>query len=183
MVPWLATLARSLPATWAKFSWPPSMKLWSVTSKVVASRPATSTWEPAPKTIPLGLIRKMLPLACRAPWMFETWLPSTRFRVIESLPAFCAKRTSSPASMLKSVQLMMPFCRAWVITSSLLFMVPMLMPPCTATPPVGPARATELVAPMTETETALMNLCVPFFLRDISTYLCKWGVVSGAQKR
>ena len=85
--------------------------------------------------------------------------------------------------MLKSDQLMMPFCNAWVITSSLLFMVPMEMPPDTATPPVGAASAIELLAPITETETALMNLCVPFFLRDMSTYLCELGVVSVAQKR
>ena len=85
--------------------------------------------------------------------------------------------------MLKSVQLMMPFCNAWVMTSSLLFMVPMEMPPETTVPPVGPASATELLAPITETETALMNDCEPFFLRDISTYLFEWGVVSVAQKR
>ena len=61
------------------------MKSWSAMSKVVASRPATSTSAPAPNTMPLGLIRKMLPLAVSAPLICDTVSPVTRLSVTSLL--------------------------------------------------------------------------------------------------
>ena len=74
--------------------------------KVEATRPATSTCDPAPNTMPLGLIRNTRPLDCRLPRMTDGSTPVTRLSTW--LVAFCCtKRVSSPRLMLNCCQLMM----------------------------------------------------------------------------
>ncbi|MNO72244.1 hypothetical protein D3C76_631850 [compost metagenome] len=145
------------------------MKLAGSTSRVEASRPATSTLALAPKTMPLGLIRKMLPLASSAPWMLENLLLSTRFRVTESLPAAWTNFTSSLAGMSNSCQLMTAFLVAWLMMVCSAALWSMVAVPPATTPPVGPASAVWATAAR-ETETVVIALRTDgfcFFLRDM----------------
>ena len=84
----------------------PAKKSWSLSLSDDTTRPATSTCEPLPNTMPLGLIRNTRPLDCKAPRMREGSLPVTRLST--ALAAFCCtKRVSSPRLMPKLCQLMM----------------------------------------------------------------------------
>ena len=73
---------------------------------VEATRPATSTCEPAPNTMPLGLIKNTRPLDCSLPKISDGFSPTTRLSTW--LAAFCCtKRVSSSRPMLNCCQLMM----------------------------------------------------------------------------
>ncbi|SFM00841.1 hypothetical protein SAMN04490355_103221 [Pelosinus propionicus DSM 13327] len=63
MVPWLVTLPEPVPL---KVYWPLKKSL-SLMSSVEATRPPVLTWEPGANRMPLGLMRKTLPLALRVP--------------------------------------------------------------------------------------------------------------------
>ena len=70
------------------------------------TNPATSTCEPLPNTMPLGLIRNTRPLDCSAPRMLDGSAPVTRLST--ALAAFCCtKRVNSPRLIPKLCQLMM----------------------------------------------------------------------------
>ena len=73
---------------------------------VDATSPPTSTWAPAPNTMPLGLMRKTRPLDCNCPRIAEGSAPTTRLSTwLDAL--CCTKRVSSPRSILNCCQLMM----------------------------------------------------------------------------
>ena len=84
----------------------PARKSWSLSFSDDTTRPATSTCEPLPNRIPLGLIKNTRPFDCSCPRMRDGSLPVTRLST--ALAAFCCtKRVSSPRLMPKLCQLMM----------------------------------------------------------------------------
>ena len=115
------------------------MKSASLILRVEATRPAVSTRAPAPKAMPLGLIRKTLPFETRRPRMADGSPPVTRFKTALFVDCW-TKRVSSPRSMEKPCQLMM------APGELAMFRIPAagrerLAWPWAATPPVGLACA------------------------------------------
>src|SRR4051812_15341991 len=82
------------------------MKSASAMFSVEATRPPTLTDAPLPNSTPFGFTRNTLPLDDRLPKMLDASDPSTRLSATEFVPG-CAKRTLSPAAMLKLCQFTM----------------------------------------------------------------------------
>ena len=69
--------------------------------KVDATKPATSTWEPAPNTTPLGLMMKTRPLDCNLPKNTDGSTPVTRFNTW--LWALCCTNRSNSSRAFPSL--------------------------------------------------------------------------------
>ena len=69
--------------------------------KVDATKPATSTWEPAPNTTPLGLMMKTRPFDSNLPKNTEGSTPVTRFSTW--LWALCCTKRSNSSRALPSL--------------------------------------------------------------------------------
>ena len=84
----------------------PARKSWSLSLSEDTTSPATSTCEPAPNRMPLGLMMNTRPLDCSAPRIRDGSVPVIRLST--ALAAFCCtKRVNSPRSMPKLCQWMM----------------------------------------------------------------------------
>ena len=105
MAPWLTTSPATLPAV--KLFFPARKSAFDIFS-VDATRPATLTCEPAPNTMPFGLIRNTRPFDCRAPRIWVGSPPVTRLSTLLELLCWM-NFTISPAEMEKLVQLMIAF--------------------------------------------------------------------------
>ena len=106
---------------------------------VLAAMPPTSTLAPRANSTPLGLTRKICPLAVRRPKISEGLLPSTRLSATLDAPG-CRKRTHSDEPMEKLVQLRMAFCDAWSICSVCALGWETVAEPAATWPPVGSAN-------------------------------------------
>src|SRR5512141_1014998 len=128
------------------------MKLASEMFRVDATRPPTLTEARSPNRTPLGLTRKILPLADRLPKMPEGSGPSTRLRATELLPGW-TKRTASVGAMPKLCQLStaLPVDCVIVVNAPLVTM-PAL--PAATTPPVGAADTPAPKQSINETASA-----------------------------
>ena len=83
---------------------------------VVATRPPTSTWAPAPKITPRGLVKNTRPLASRRPRITDGSRPVTRLTSSDVGPS-CTTRTDSPAPIEKLVQSIPAFAVVWSMRS------------------------------------------------------------------
>jgi hypothetical protein len=93
------------PGTSVNFSLPARKSAFE-RLRVDATSPATSICAPAPKRMPLGLMRNTRPFDCRAPRIEEGFCAMTRFNT--ALEADCwRKRVISLAPIEKLCQLMM----------------------------------------------------------------------------
>src|SRR5215217_4436601 len=72
---------------------------------VEAMKPAVFTTEPAPKTIPFGLIRNTRPFEPSRPRMLEASWPTTRLSTALAADG-CTKRVTSPRPIENAFQLM-----------------------------------------------------------------------------
>ena len=75
-------------------------------SRVLARKELTLILPVGPTSIPLVLMRNILPFAVRLPYMAEGSTPITRFRAIEDEPGW-KNLTASGCAMLKLCQLIM----------------------------------------------------------------------------
>src|SRR5688572_8899996 len=109
IAPWFTT--DPAPGTSVKRSRPARKSAFDRSSDETTS-PATSTCEPAPNTIPLGLIRKTRPFDCKTPRITEGSIvppaPTTRFNTALEADC-CRKRVISLAPMENDCQLMIEF--------------------------------------------------------------------------
>src|SRR5207237_10061051 len=95
---------------------------------VLAVSAPTSTREPAPNRMPLGLIKTICPLAESEPKIALGSGPKTRFNAIEATLG-CWKRTDSLAAILKRVQSMIRRSVVGSISNELLVGVLMVAEP------------------------------------------------------
>ena len=93
--PWLPTRPATAPAL--KFILP-ARKSLSEIARLEATSPFTSTREPAPNSMPLGLTRNTRPFDCSAPRISEGCWPVMRLSTV--LVGLCwMKRVTSPAAI------------------------------------------------------------------------------------
>ncbi len=137
----------------------PAVKLSLPMSSVEATSPFTSTFAPAPKTMPFGFTRNTRPLDCSAPRICEGSWPVMRFNTALE-ESCCTKRATSPAPMLKPGQLM--------IVPGVLVMVRTLPRgskialPRTARPPSGMAHALPCAMHVARTRAMRLRIFMVF---------------------
>src|SRR5471030_1455040 len=159
MVPWLTTLPAPAPPAKLFF---PARKSASPMFRLDATRPLTSTREPAPNMTPFGLIRKTLPFDCSAPRIWLGSCPVMRFSTLLS-PLCWMKRVISLAPIEKPCQLMMVL-GVFVIENRLPCWLKLACPATTCG-----ADGLACAAPIKQVATTPTNI-----LR------CKWLAVRGA---
>ncbi len=101
-MPWLIT--EPAPGAEVKFRRPERKSAFD-RFRLEATRPAVSITEPAPKTMPFGLIRKTRPLDCSVPRIEDGFCVVTRLRTAEE-PDCWTNLVISPAPIEKLCQLM-----------------------------------------------------------------------------